>query len=97
MQFSTDLNELKEQNESLKVKIASEVKKHAKTAASLGNEKPVKNALQVEIKHQKELHDTTVKNLNERIEELISDKRQYMGLQALGCSSTIAKPPNSSK
>ena len=58
--------------------IALEVKKHAKTTADLANEKVAKNALQVDIKHQKELHEATVTHLNERIDEFKSDKDKYM-------------------
>ena len=62
----------------LQAAIALEVKKHAKTAADLLNEKAAKNALQVDVKHQKELHEATLKHLNERIDEFKSDKMQYM-------------------
>ena len=42
---------LKKEHDTLKFKYALEVKKHAETMTSLGNEKADKNALQVEIKH----------------------------------------------
>ena len=45
----------------------------------MGNEKKAKNGLEVQIKHQKELHEAAVKNLEERIVEFKSDKAQYMG------------------
>ena len=45
----------------------------------MGNEKKAKNGLEVQVKHQKGLYEAAVKNLEERIVELKSDKRQYMG------------------
>ena len=62
----------------LQAAIALEVKKNAKFAADLANEKAAKNALQVDIKHQNELHEATVTHLNECIDEFKSDKMQYM-------------------
>ena len=47
-------------------------------AADLANEKAAKNALQVNITHQKELQEATVTHLNERIDEFKQDKAQYM-------------------
>ena len=59
VQFSATNSDLKEQIEALKIKLPSEVKKHAKTTTLLGNEKLLKNGLEVNIKHQKELHEVT--------------------------------------
>ena len=69
---------LKDEKVALQAAKALDVKKHAKLAADLANEKAAKNALQVDIKHQKELHETTVTHLNERIDEFKHDKAQYM-------------------
>ena len=49
--YSTQIKELKKEHDTLKFKYALEVKNHAETTTSLGNEKADKNALQVEIKH----------------------------------------------
>ena len=62
----------------LQAAIALEVKKYAKLAADLANEKAAKNALQVDLNHQKQLHEAALKNLNDRIEEYKSDKDKYM-------------------
>ena len=48
---STQIKELKKEHDTLKFQYALEVKNHAETANSFGNEKADKNALQVEIKH----------------------------------------------
>ena len=58
--------------------LTMEVKKNAKLAADLANEKAAKNALQVDLNHQKQLHEAALKNLNDRIEEYKSDKDKYM-------------------
>ena len=71
--FSAENKELKEQNETLKVQYASEVKKHAATTASLGDEKAAKKDLQVALRQQKELDEMRVKHLEERIQELKDD------------------------
>ena len=49
--YSTQIKELKKEHDTLKFKYALEVKNHAETTTSLGNEKADKNALQVEIEH----------------------------------------------
>ena len=46
--------------------------------ADLANEKALKNALTVDLNHQKQLHEAALKNLNDRIEEYKSDKDKYM-------------------
>jgi hypothetical protein len=79
VQFSATNSNLKEQIEALTIKLSSEVKNHAKTTTLLGNEKLLKHGLEVNMKHQKELHDAVVKNLEDRIVEFKSDKAQYMG------------------
>ena len=78
-QFSATNIDLKEQIEALKIKLSSEVKNHAKTTTLLGNEKLLKNGLEVNMKHQKELHEAEVKNLKDRIDEFKHDKSKYMG------------------
>ena len=79
VQFSATNSDLKEQIEVLKIKLSSEVKNHAKTTTLLGNEKLLKNGLEVNMKHQKELYEAKVKNLEDRIAEFKSDKAAYMG------------------
>ena len=61
------------------VQVCTGSEKHAETMTSLGNEKADKNALQVEIKRQKEPHDAMVQNLNERIVELKDVQAQFIG------------------
>ena len=55
-----------------------DVKKLAKITDDLANEKAAKNALQVDVKHQKQLHEADVKHLNDRIEEFKDVQKQYM-------------------
>ena len=50
------------------------------------NEKAAKNAVQVALNHQKQLHEAVLKNLNDRIEEYKSDKDKYMD-EVLGAPS----------
>ena len=80
--MSATNSDLKEQIEALKIKFSSEVKNHAKTTTLLGNEKLLKNGLEVNItvfmKHQKELYEAKVKNLEDRIAEFKSDKAAYI-------------------
>ena len=56
VQFSATNTNLTVQIEALKIKLSSEVKNHAKTTTLLGNEKLIKNGLEVNMKHQKELY-----------------------------------------
>ena len=79
VQFTATNNNLKDEIEALKIKLSSEVKNHAKTTTLLGNEKLLKNGVEVNMKHQKELYDAKVKNLEDRIAEFKSDKAAYMG------------------
>ena len=76
--YSTECKVLKDEKMALQAAIALEVKKNVKFAADLANEKVAKNALEVDIKHQKQLHEAALKNLNDRIEEYKSDKDKYM-------------------
>ena len=69
---------LKDEKMALQVAIALEVKKNAKFAADLANEKAAKNALQVDVKHQKQLHEAEIKHLKDRIEEFKDVQKQYM-------------------
>jgi len=78
-QFTATNPDLKEENEALKIKLSSEVKTHAMTKTFLSNEKHLKNLLEMNMKHQKELHLAAVKGLEDRIVEFKSDKAQYMG------------------
>ena len=54
--------------------------------ADFANEKALKNALTVDLNHQKQLHEAALKNLNDRIEEYKSDKDEYMD-KVLGAPS----------
>ena len=47
VQFTATNNDLKDQIEALKIKLSSEEKKHVKTTTLLGDEKLLKNGLEV--------------------------------------------------
>ena len=51
--YATECKVLKDEKMALQAAIALKVKKHAKTTADLANEKAAKNALQVDLNHQK--------------------------------------------
>ena len=76
--YSTECKVLKDEKMALQAAIALEVKKNAKLAADLANEKAAKNALQVDVKHQKQLHEAEIKHLKDRIEEFKDVQKQYM-------------------
>jgi len=76
--YSAENVTLKSENQSLKNKYESEVKNHAKTAVSLGDEKAAKKDLERDMAHQKELNTAKVGYLEKRIQELKDDKGQYM-------------------
>ena len=44
----------------------------------MANEKALKNALTVDMKHQKQLHEAEVKPLNNRIDEFKDVQKKYM-------------------
>ena len=60
--YSNENKVLKDEKVALQAALALEVKKHAKTSTDLTNEKAAKNALLVEIAHQKALQDATEKH-----------------------------------
>lgn len=78
VQLTATNSELKGQNAALELKLSWEEKNHAKTNTELGNEKLLKNGVEVNMKHQKELFEAKVKNLEDRIAEFKSDKAAYM-------------------
>ena len=57
--YSNENKVLKDEKVALQAALALEVKKHAKTSTDLANEKAAKNAVLVEIAHQKALQDAT--------------------------------------
>ena len=62
----------------LQAALALDVKKLTKITADLANEKALKNALQVDVKHQKQLHEAEIKHLKDRIEEFKDVQKHYM-------------------
>ena len=76
--YSTECKVLKDEKMALQATLALDVKKLTKLQAELVTEKAAKNALQVDLNHQKQLHEAALKNLNDRIEEYKSDKDKYM-------------------
>ena len=70
----------------LQAALALDVKKLTKLQADLVNEKAAKNALQVDVKHQKQLHEAEIKHLKDHIEEFKDVQKQYMG-KVLGAPS----------
>ena len=76
--YSTECKALKDEKMTLQAALALDVKKLTKVQAELVTEKAAKNALQVDLNHQKQLHEAALKNLNDRIEEYKSDKDKYM-------------------
>ena len=77
--YSTENKVLKDEKAALQASLALDVKKLAKITTDLANEKAAKNALQVDVKHQKQLHEAEIKHLKDRIEEFKDVQKQYMG------------------
>ena len=69
---------LKDKKLALQATLALDVKKLTKLQADFANEKALKNALTVDMKHQKQLHEAEIKHLKDRIEEFKDVQKQYM-------------------
>ena len=76
--YATECKALKDEKMTLQAALALDVKKLAKITPDLANEKAAKNALQVDVKHQKQLHEAEIKHLKDRIEEFKDVQKKYM-------------------